>query len=236
MSTRCLASLFLVLVLAGIGSAQDPSPKASPPAHEPTLDELLGLAPARKEPSSVETPAEPKGPPPDQGTLELDRALTEEQAAALLDQTARLMDDVAKRLGDAKDPGLQTQRLQDDVVKKLDRIIASAQQNQQQSRQRKQQQQQQQQQDQNVPQQQQQQKQASKSTPSTQAGTPNVAPQKYQGRSVRAGGAASWGSLPARVRDALQEGLSDTFSSKYRATTEEYYRRLAEDRSKGTPR
>ena len=39
---------------------------------------------------------------------------------------------------------------------------------------------------------------------------------------------ADWGALPERTRDALLEGLSDSFSSLYRRLTEAYYRRLAE--------
>ena len=37
-----------------------------------------------------------------------------------------------------------------------------------------------------------------------------------------------WGNLPPRLRDELNEGVSEQFSPVYRRQTEEYYRRLAE--------
>ena len=40
---------------------------------------------------------------------------------------------------------------------------------------------------------------------------------------------AAWGSLPERVRDALVQGSSDSFSAAYRRLTEAYYRMLAEE-------
>ena len=40
---------------------------------------------------------------------------------------------------------------------------------------------------------------------------------------------AAWGALPARTRDALLQGSSDSFSSLYRHLTEDFYRRIAED-------
>lgn len=41
---------------------------------------------------------------------------------------------------------------------------------------------------------------------------------------------AAWGSLPARVRDMLLQGSDDPFSARYKAMTEAYYRRLAEEK------
>ena len=40
---------------------------------------------------------------------------------------------------------------------------------------------------------------------------------------------AQWGALPERIRDRLIEGSSDVFSATYRALTEAYYKRIAEE-------
>ena len=47
------------------------------------------------------------------------------------------------------------------------------------------------------------------------------------------GGAARWGNLPEHLRDALTQGVTDRFSSMYKATTEKYYKRLAEEPKPG---
>ena len=43
---------------------------------------------------------------------------------------------------------------------------------------------------------------------------------------------AAWGSLPARIRAMLMQGTEDRFSSRYKALTQEYFKRLAEENSK----
>ena len=43
------------------------------------------------------------------------------------------------------------------------------------------------------------------------------------------GSGREWGNLPPRVRDELQQGLSEPFSSIYERLTEQYYQRLAEE-------
>ena len=43
---------------------------------------------------------------------------------------------------------------------------------------------------------------------------------------------AAWGSLPARLRDALLQGNEDRYSNLYQKWTEAYYRRLAEEANK----
>ena len=42
---------------------------------------------------------------------------------------------------------------------------------------------------------------------------------------------ARWGNLPARLREALLQGSSDSYSSLYKSMTESYYKRLAEEAS-----
>jgi len=43
---------------------------------------------------------------------------------------------------------------------------------------------------------------------------------------------AEWGRLPPRVRDAVRQGFRDPMSAAYRRLTQEYYRRLAEERGR----
>lgn len=45
-------------------------------------------------------------------------------------------------------------------------------------------------------------------------------------------GRAEWGRLPPRVREAVRQGFRDPMSSAYRRLTQEYYRRLAEERKR----
>jgi len=206
---------------------------AAPPSKEPTLDELLGLTPAAPKP---ETPtgvpatndANAKAPDsPDR--VDLTRKLNDEGEEDDFSRAVTLMGDAAKRLDEGKDPGLQTQRVQEDVLKALDKMISDAQKNQQ-----KQKSKQKQQQPQPSPSQSQKQQKGQQqgARPSPEGGTPQVPREDGPGR-TRAGNTAAWGDLPARVREALVEGLNDRFSARYRQKTEEYYRRLAEDKSGG---
>lgn len=207
-----------------------PAPPAAPPAREPTLDELLGL-PAATPPGDSPQPA---STPEDDRRRELDRALSRDEGAGTAEPFTQAVDLIARtseRLRGSRDVGVETQRLQADALRKLDQLISQAQRQQQQSRSRSQQQQQDQQQQQQQQQQSQAQSQreqrTSQSAPDTQ---PGVARQDAQLRpATSAGGGATWGNLPAHVRDALLQGRGDRFSSMYQRLTEEYYRRLAED-------
>jgi len=200
-----------------------------PPAREPTLDELLGLSkPAEKkgdEKSDGEgTPSTNTDPTQSQ----LDRDLKVAPVNDDFLSAVGLMRESADRLGKAKDPGLQTQRVQDEILKKLDKLIEDAKQKSQQKKQQQQsqqdqQQQQQQQQQQSSQSQQQQQQQAGNNA---QGG--NQPKRDGQRRQQAAGNMAEWGNLPTRVRDALMQGSSDSFSATYERLTEEYYKRLAQ--------
>lgn len=240
-------------VLAFVGSvataqtpAQEPAPPAAErappatppttPAKEPTLDELLGLPGPVKDAAPtdevVKTPTsdgkEPATTTP--GREALDRKLADDAEGDEFKKAVTLMGDAAKRLQEAKDPGLETQRLQQDILKSLDKMISDAQKNQQQKKSKqKQQQQQQQSQSQGAQQKRQPQQQQSQASPSPEGGLPEIPRQDGPGR-TRAGNSSTWGDLPARVRDALVEGINDRFSARYRQKTEEYYKRLAEDK------
>lgn len=206
-----------------------------PPAKEPTLDELLGLTPAAPKPETptgvpaINDSAAKAPESPDR--VDLTRKLNDEGEQDDFSRAVTLMGDAAKRLEEGKDPGLQTQRVQEDVLKALDKMISDAQKNQQ--KQKSKQKQQQQQPSPSPSQSQKQQKsQQQGAKPAPESGVPQVPREDGPGR-TRAGNTAAWGDLPARVREALVEGLNDRFSARYRQKTEEYYRRLAEDKSEG---
>jgi hypothetical protein len=217
----------MVLALgAGVAVAQPPAEPA-PPVKEPTLDDLLGLRPA---------PEKPAPPAVDPAQVELERALTTQEVDEAFEQAVGLMRQVAERLGTAKDTGLDTQRLQGDILAKLDKLLDDAQRNSQQQQSRSRSRGSQQQQQQGQPGQQSSQQQAGAAQPSNQGGNPDVPRQDGELRAAATGGAASWGNLPPHLRESLTQGRSDRFSSLYQQLTEEYYKRLAEERRAGAPR
>ncbi len=212
------SALWLVAALCllpGIARAQD----AGGDRLE-SLDELLGLAP----PGSSRDDSVRQLPDPLRA--ELDRELTDQEAAQAFEQAAALMGETAARLAEAGDTGISTQRLQEDILRKLDAVIDAAKRNQQQNSSPQQQQQQQQQQQPNQPQQQQQQQ-----TPQGENTEENTPPSRQDGplRPEIESARAAWGALPERVRESLMQGLSDRYSSLYERLTETYYRRLAEE-------
>lgn len=205
---------------------------STPPAR--SLDDLLGI-PRPKPGEQSDKPAD-AAPPPDaagQAQRDLERALRGESLGDMFQEAITLMRDTASRIDARQDIGATTQRMQEEILARLDAVIAKA---EQQSNQNQQQQQQsgQSREQQRQPGQQQRQ-------PGSEADQPQ------QGESVDATGASSrqdaqqsrgwiesaqptWGRLPVRLRDALLQGAGDTFSSMYERMTEEYYRRLAEER------
>ncbi len=56
---------------------------------------------------------------------------------------------------------------------------------------------------------------------------PPGGPQDAQLRDTLDTARAAWGSLPERVREALQQGSEDFYSRVYNSLTESYYKRLA---------
>lgn len=206
--------------------AQDAGQPTGTPGRLPSLDELLGIAKPGE--SGEEARAEL---PPDPSRQALDQQLTQEQAAEAFEQAVRLMGQTAERLDGAGDVGIVTQRLQEDAVRRLDAVIAAAMQNQQSnsSSSSSSSEQERQNQPSQSQRQQQQQQNANQDQPSEpQDGQP---PQRQNGagNDVQLN-AAAWGALPQRLREALMQGSSDRFSSMYQSMTEQYYRRLAEEK------
>lgn len=202
-----------------------PAERAPRPDPLPGLDELLGLEPAEK-------PAtERDAPPADQAQRELERRLKDQQINHIFEEAVTLMDDVALRIERAVDVGIDTQRLQEDILRRLDAVIADAEARRQQSSASSSSQADQQ--SSSPPRQRpgSQQQAQNDESPSPDGGE-NVPPAHREGRLRDLGdaGSAAWGALPERIRETLLQGAGDRFSALYEALTEEYYRRLAEQR------
>lgn len=241
----------LVLGVASVGSfgADDPAPSPDDPAKEsepagaepgegadddaglPGLDELLGLP---GDHGATDEEARRLFEELDPSKQELERKLTAQEAADKLESAVQQMQETAFRIQKVRDTGIVTQRLQSEIISKLDVLIkqaedsssssssSSSSQSQQSEMQPGQQQQQAAQQ---------QQQQGSSANPGSNAagGLPSF--EQNPGDQLDAARAA-WGALPERVREKLIEGTSDYFSPTYRAWTEAYYKRLAEEASK----
>lgn len=208
-----------VLVISHSAVAQ-PAPAVRKPL--PTLDQLLGLAPADGEPGS---PAPALSP--DAGRQDLDQRLKEPSIDDQFEEAVGLMGRSASRLTTGNDTGLDTQRIQEDTLKKLDALISQMQKQQQQSKGSPQQSQPQgEQRDQPKP------AQASRSEQRSTDSTSTDAPARRDGplRPGLESAKAAWGALPARIREMLLQGSGEKFSSGYDKLTEDYYKKLAEQR------
>ena len=215
MKRRSYASLIaLGLMLAPMAYAQ---PEDEP---LPSLDDLLGLEDEKK-------PEHETGP--DAADAELERQLAEAKPIAdeFLEAVV-LMRESAGRLTGQADTGVVTQRLQEDILRRLDELIDRAgQQSSSSSSSQSQQQQQQQQQQPN--QQRREEAQQNQGEPSDKQDGPAGQEAQLGAQAVLDG--ARWGNLPARLREALLQGSSDSYSSLYKSMTEAYYKRLAEEAS-----
>lgn len=196
----------------------------------PGLDELLGL-PSSGKPADEEGAALYEELDPSK--IELDRKLTAKEAADKLASAVQQMEETAFRMERVRDTGLVTQRLQEEIITKLDVLIKQAEQSSSSSSSSSSSQSQPSQM-QPGDQQQSSQNQSQPSGDASQAGS-NAAGglpafEQNPGDQLDAARAA-WGALPERVREKLLEGTSDYFSEYYRALTEAYYKRLAEEAS-----
>ncbi|MEM1071740.1 MAG: hypothetical protein AAGB48_10215 [Planctomycetota bacterium] len=232
------AMLGLLALSACIATGQDadePSPEAPPaetqpgtepadgpadgPDPLPSLDELLGLSDGDSPEADDRSEAELEQTLEDGGT----------PSDAFI-QAVELMRQSADRLEDGRDTGIVTQRIQEDILTHLEQLIRQAQQQQSSSSSSSSQSQDQAQQQPNQQNQQQQQQSEQQAS-----GEPENASPPPPGEEAAPGSgstnAASWGSLPERLRGALQQGSTGRYSSLYRAMTEAYYRRLAEEAS-----
>lgn len=209
---------------AAASSADEPAKPASATRKAlPTLDELLGIAPSTADARQADAPAAP-----DAGRQDLDQRLKEPAIDDQFEEAVRLMDRSAGRLSASKDAGLDTQRIQEDTLKKLDAMISQMQKQQQQQSKSSSQQQQQQGQQPDQPQAQQAARNEKRSADSSAADSParRDGPLRPGLESAK----AAWGALPARIREMLLQGSGEKFSSGYDELTEDYYKKLAEQR------
>jgi hypothetical protein len=219
------AAIALGLLCAGASLAQsDPAPpeRSEDPAPErsgselPSLDDLLGI------------PTEQKPPAEDAGhDSALERALSDEAVSDAFRQAVTEMRDVAALL-ENRDAGVRAQRLQEEIILKLDMLIEQAKQQQQQQSSSSSSSSQQQQSPTRNQQRAQQQAQSAGQGDNRSEQLPPGGREGPLGDLIQSSG-AEWGSLPARVREALLQGSSDRFSSLYESLTEAYFRRLAEE-------
>lgn len=222
------------LSLAQQPPAPSPAPLPQRPATpEPTLDELLGLPPAQPRSPGDAAPIDPS-------RTQLEEQLTATDRADDFRQAVNLMRQTATRLEGGRDVGIDTQRLQQQTLDRLDKMIEQAERNRQEQKSRSSSQSRQQQQQQQSEQSQQQSSQAQQAQQQGQqqgaeAQGGNI-PRQEGTLNQQPPSTAAWGNLPDRVRDALLQGLSDRFSSRYKSLTEEYYKRLAEQPSSTEPR
>lgn len=234
----CVGAALLALPAAAQEKPADspPAPLPTPPASEPAQ-------PAPEQPAQQEQPALPgldellgtgkRGDTQDPSQTELERRLQGQDLGDAFREAVQLMGQAATRLR-ADDPeraGLATQRVQEDAVRKLDQLISQLEEMAKQrsrSRSSSSTAQNEPRPSQPRPQRTQQRQQANQSENNAEAEPPprQDGPLRPELDSAR----ASWGALPARVRDMLLQGSSDRFSSMYENMTEAYYRRLAEEK------
>lgn len=224
--------------VALIGSAAAllvcPSPAAARVADtEPTLDQLLNIAPA-------EDPVRRRVEPDDDGDAGA------RQGDPLV-EVSRQMRRASHLIGSNLDPGLDTQRLQESIMARLDKLIEAAEQNDESSSSSSSaggRQDSARQQDTGS------QKNA-KRTPGGKPGDPKAAGAqastsamqanpgsfspggKQPGQDAAAGPMrqtrVEWGALPPRLRDQLLQGVNERSSAIYHRLTDAYFRRLAEE-------
>ena len=243
-----LASILVAFVLQAPPASAPPA-KAPPPADPPSLDEALGIGGESKDRSA------------EQRSSDLQRSLDGAKPRDILASAIEDMRQSA-RLLEEKESGLPARRVQESVVRKLDELIASAQRMQQQQQQQQQsssgQQQQQNKQSKGKSGQQQGddgEREEPREDGQERGGRDGSKQDSNDGRrSKNAGesdadqpppavdataqdaqfdeGRAEWGRLPPRVREAVRQGFRDPMSAAYRRLTQEYYRRLAEERKR----
>lgn len=188
----------------------------------PTLDELLGLD------SAEETDGEDVAEETDATGAELDREL--DPGKPIADEfleAVGLMRESATRLSGQTDTGVVTQRLQEDILRRLDELIDKA--GEQSSSSSSSSSEQEQQQRQQPNQQSRDENQANINENQDTTNPPGGQDARLGAQATLDG--ARWGNLPERLRDALLQGSSDSYSSLYKSMTETYYRRLAEEAS-----
>ena len=225
-----IVAWLLVAVLGVAAYATAPIQDAQEPDQEkedtpPSLDDLLGLETDESESDADEAARL-------ESERELQRRLDEKEINDVFLVALERMATSAKRLGELFDTGLATQRVQEDILAKLDQLIDRARRMQSQASASSS----------SSPQSSQSQNPGQRSNQANNSqrrdGTPQDSqegdpPPRQEGdiQTILQEAGVEWGTLPQRLREELQQGRNDKFSSMYRRLTEEYYKRLAEEGS-----
>lgn len=229
-----------------------PAPASPAPAPIPSLDDLLKLtppAPGKPGDRATEKGTKPAAPKPTDLTKPAEKPAEKDESSPAgrdgqssraqanpLTEAVDLMLDASGRLSTAGDTSIQTQRIQQSAIDKLDALISQAKKKQQKKKQQSKQQKQDQQ-DPSSQKQEQQQSQGQQQKPQQQPGRMDSADRTDADLPAGQGAAlspaleaarASWGNLPARIRDLLTQGSGEKFSGMYQQMTEDYYRKLGE--------
>lgn len=193
---------------------------------QPTIDELLNLKPPTTQPSPNTHRPEDAGVPVDP---EVAQRLSLTEAADLFHEAIGQMSEASDRLGRV-DPGLDTQRIQLAVLSKLDQVIASVEQNSSPPPSSSSQRPPDNGNDQNQQAQPQSSSQQQTSSQSTSGGKAPMGQRDANPDKPIDSTRTEWGNLPPRLREELQQGLGERFSPVYQELTEQYYKRLAEEK------
>ncbi len=228
----CVMTMLVCTIVAN-AIAQQPDGATDPPptqadavdADKPqSLDDLLGLETDESEAEAIADRERQR---------ELQQRLNEQEISDVFLIALDKMGTSAELLKVKFDSGLGTQRVQEEILAKLDQLIDLARRQQSESGSSSSSSQSQSQ-SQSPGQRQSGENQADQADgqrnpdPSdSQAGDP-PASQDGALNAVLEEMSREWGNLPDRVRDELQQGKQDKYSSLYRRLTEEYYKRLAE--------
>jgi hypothetical protein len=255
MKAGMMAVMLSAAAALGQASAPTPAPAPAPtqppttapaPAKPKSLDELLGIKPKTAPAKDAGGAAKSDQPAPaaDRGAEDLDASLRDATIEDNFESAVDLMGRSALRLNKSGDSGLDTQRLQQDAIKKLDALISQFQKQRdnspnssssspgQQSSAGQQQQQQQQGSQGEQTRQGTAQGQRAQRDRSSDSNENADAPARRDAvlRPGLEAAKAAWGALPERLRDLLLQGSGEKFSQSYEQLTEEYYKRLAEQK------
>ena len=233
MTTRATGWRTVVMCPIVAGLMCVPTTAADDGDAQPTLDELLNIAP-------VDTTRRPSGERPLVVPEGDDAASTRQRS---LDELFGRMRSVSKRLGGDLDAGLETQRVQESILAQLDQLIKAVGQSgsagsssssggSSGSTRR---------QDTgaagNAPQE------AGKgnadgrkggepsgaATGSGAVGPADRSPEQREGTVPLRQSRVEWGNLPPRLRDEVLQSVNERPSAAYRRLTDAYFRRLAEE-------
>ncbi len=227
---------------------QTPGTGPATSEKEKSLDELLGIGESGGKRASEESDREQK--------KNLDRILTEKESQNTMEATVTGMRRSAELLRE-RESGMAVQRIQEDVLARLDALIQSAQSQQQQSSssssssssgeskgspkpeggskgskgksQPDSSEEQRREQARNRAEQRGEKEGSAQSQPTgDRAGELPPVADAVEGGVIEETD-EEWGSLPARTRESLRQGVREKMSSVYRRWTEAYYRRIAEE-------